>query len=414
MPRVIDILLTLTYSMACCTVALALMRIFGLPPITTVAIATVGVTLSLQLHIAAANEGFRRGLRGDIDRLKKRQAALESAAGDTARRLEEITEDFSVRGEARERALVNEMKVIEGLIARMGERMPSQPPAARPAGAEPAAAPAPGADMLAIVTEALEANRVDLYLQPVVALPTRRVAFYESYTRLRDPSGRVVMPGEFLKVAIDAGLMTAIDNLLLFRCVQIVRRLSAKERRPGVFCNLSLESLEDPDFFPQFMDFMRQNVDLAGSLIFELGQDAFERRSPEAARNMARLADFGFRFSIDHASELGADFADMRRAGVKFFKVPGAVLVERLLGGAEVLDVAPEDYAGHLARFGIELIAEKIETESTVVEILDLDAAYGQGHLFGEPRPIREDVLAEATPPAARPAAQPARAAAVH
>ena len=32
-------------------------------------------------------------------------------------------------------------------------------------------------------------------------------------------------------------------------------------------------------------------------------------------------------------------------------------------------------------------------------EILDLDIGYGQGHLFGEPRAIRDAVLAEAEPP---------------
>lgn len=413
MPRLIDILLTLTYSLACCVASLALMRIFNVPPMAAIVVAAAAILLCLQLHLAGSNSSFRHDVRKDMDKLRAEQARLEFAARETALRLKEISEDFAVRGEERDRALVGEMKVIETLIQRMGERMP--PAAAGSGNGRGKARGADNTDMLKIVKEALEENRVDLYLQPIVSLPQRRVAFYESYTRLRDPSGRVVMPGEFLKVAMDAGLMTAIDNLLLFRCVQIVRRLSAKDRRTGVFCNLSPESLEDPDFFPQFMDFMRQNSDLSNSLIFEIGQDQFLRRSPEAARNMARLADFGFRFSIDHATDLSADFADMRRAGVKFFKAPGTVLVERLLGGAEMMEVAPEDYVGHLARFGIELIAEKIETEATVVEILDLDAAFGQGHLFGEPRPIRDDMMTESHAPITTAThAEPARVAAVH
>jgi cyclic-di-GMP phosphodiesterase TipF (flagellum assembly factor) len=35
-----------------------------------------------------------------------------------------------------------------------------------------------------------------------------------------------------------------------------------------------------------------------------------------------------------------------------------------------------------------------------VIDILELDIAYGQGHLFGEPRAIRDQVLAETAPPA--------------
>jgi len=405
MPRLTDILLTITYSMACCVGALALMRFFALPPVTTLAIAAVGVTLALQFHVTAFNDQFRKGLRAEMKAVRKRQDKLERQARLTAETMQALTEDYAVRGQAREKALVSEMKVLEGLIRRMGESMPEP---------ETVIGAPPGSDIIQIVRDALEENRVDLYLQPVVSLPQRRVNYYEAFTRLRDESGRVIMPGEFLKAAADAGLMTAIDNLLLFRCVQLVRRLAQKERRIGVFCNLAPESLEDPDFFPQFLDFMRQNSDLAGSLIFEMGQEAFNRRTPEAARNMSRLADFGFRFSIDHASDLDADFADMRRAGVKFFKAGGSMLVERLLSGASRSVAEPADYAGHLARFGIELIAEKLETESMVVEILDLDASLGQGHLFGAPRPVRDDVLAAGEAPEPVPAADQPQRAAMH
>jgi cyclic-di-GMP phosphodiesterase TipF (flagellum assembly factor) len=45
------------------------------------------------------------------------------------------------------------------------------------------------------------------------------------------------------------------------------------------------------------------------------------------------------------------------------------------------------------------VIVEKVEAEKQIVDILDLDIGYGQGHLFGEPRAIRDAVLAEAEPP---------------
>src|SRR6202007_2840352 len=132
--------------------------------------------------------------------------------------------------------------------------------------------------LMETVREALAENRVDLYLQPVVALPQRKTVFYESFTRLRDESGRGLMPTEYLSVAEPGGLVTAIDNLLLFRCVQIVRRLAKQDRRIGIFCNISTASLRDETFFPQFLEFLNENRDLAGALIFEIGQAAFDAR----------------------------------------------------------------------------------------------------------------------------------------
>ena len=46
-----------------------------------------------------------------------------------------------------------------------------------------------------------------------------------------------------------------------------------------------------------------------------------------------------------------------------------------------------------LARFGIDLVAERIETESLVVDLLDYDVRYGQGFLFSAPRPVRAEIL---------------------
>jgi cyclic-di-GMP phosphodiesterase TipF (flagellum assembly factor) len=251
----------------------------------------------------------------------------------------------------------------------------------------------------------LAENRVDLYLQPIVSLPQRRTVFYESFSRLRDETGRVMMPAEYLAVAEPEGLMTAIDNLLLFRCVQIVRRLAKQDRKVGIFCNISLASLGDESFFPQFLEFMQGNKDLAGAVIFELGQAAFERRGPVEARHMARLASLGFSFSLDKVADLDLDFQDLARADVKYLKVGAQMMLDQLeeqdgkLVIASLPDLNASDFAALTRRYGIEVIVEKVEAEKQIVDILDLDIGYGQGHLFGEPRAIRDSVLAEAEPP---------------
>jgi cyclic-di-GMP phosphodiesterase TipF (flagellum assembly factor) len=261
--------------------------------------------------------------------------------------------------------------------------------------------------LMETVREALAENRVDLYLQPVVALPQRKTVYYESFTRLRDESGRVLMPTEYLSVAEPGGLVTAIDNLLLFRCVQIVRRLAKQNRRVGIFCNISMASLGDEEFFPQFIELLAANRDLSNALIFEVGQAAFDARGPVESRNMGRLANLGFRFSIDKVTNLDFDLQDFARADVNFVKVGAQMLLDQLVesDGRLVLrampDLAAEDFAALTRRYGMLLIAEKVESERQVVDVLELDIPFGQGNLFGEPRAIRDSVLAETgSPPA--------------
>jgi len=315
---------------------------------------------------------------------------------------ESLTEDAERRSEA----LTTEMRVLEDLVERMREGLNDRLAQTHEVPAAYARHHDQHMALLETVRSALADNRVDLYLQAVVSLPQRRTVFYESFSRLRDASGRVMMPAQYLSVAEPEGLMPAIDNLLLFRCVQIVRRLAKSDRKVGIFCNIALSSLGDEAFFPQFLEFLSENRDMAGSLIFELGQGAFDRRGPTEARHMARLAELGFRFSIDKVVDLDLDFADLARADVKFVKVAADVLVNQLLEveGRLTLrslrDINAADFADLTRRYGVELIAEKVETERQVVDVLELNIAYGQGNLFNEPRPIRDSILAEADPPA--------------
>jgi cyclic-di-GMP phosphodiesterase TipF (flagellum assembly factor) len=185
-----------------------------------------------------------------------------------------------------------------------------------------------------------------------------------------------------------------------------VRRLAKQDRKVGIFCNIALASLDDEVFFRQFLEFMAENRDLAASVIFELGQSSFQARSATAASNMAQLADLGFKFSIDKIESLDLDFQGLARADVRYLKISADTLMSELLNidGRPALkslrNLNASDFADLARRFGLEIIAEKVEDESQVIDILELNIAYGQGNLFREPRAIRDSLLSETDPPA--------------
>jgi cyclic-di-GMP phosphodiesterase TipF (flagellum assembly factor) len=366
-----------------------------------------GLALAFAFHslIEAAINTTR--MKDDLSNIREAHLILARQLEKIDTRLNEVVETVTTDALRRSEELTSEVHSLEDAVQKMAEKMEAQL-SSRVAAAPPGAlgrGPQSQA-LLDTVKDALAGNRVDLYLQPVVSLPQRRTVFYESFSRLRDETGRVMMPAEYLSVAEPEGLVAAIDNLLLFRCVQIVRRLAKQDRKVGIFCNISLASLSDEQFFPQFLDFLSANKDMAGALIFELGQAAFERRGAVEARHMARLADLGFRFSLDKVTDLDLDFQDLARADIKFIKVGAQMLLDQLeesegrLVIRSLPDLHASDFARLTRRYGVEVIIEKVESERQIVDILELDMAFGQGHLFGEPRAIRDAILAEADPPA--------------
>ncbi|MDB5656327.1 MAG: diguanylate phosphodiesterase [Tardiphaga sp.] len=256
--------------------------------------------------------------------------------------------------------------------------------------------------MQATVTAAINANRIDIYLQPMVTLPQRKVRFYEAMTRLRDDKEQVIVADDFIGAAEAAGLMGQIDHTVMLRCMQVLRRLMVRNKDVGVFCNVAGSTLSSADTFAQCIDFLEANRALASSFVLEFKHSTFRSLGPIESEHLAALAQRGYRFSIDHVTDLKIEPRELADRGVRFIKVPAKLLLDP--GQNAGTDIHPADLSDLLGRFGIDLIAERIEGERAVIDLLDFDVRFGQGFLFAAPRPLRPEAPAAA---AAAPAKAP-------
>jgi len=244
---------------------------------------------------------------------------------------------------------------------------------------------------VAAIRNALDDNRIDLYLQPIVSLPHRKVRHYEALSRMRTEHGEVLSGEQFIAEAESGGLMPRVDRLVAARCVQVARRLLSKNREIGLFCNVSLATLLDRAARSEFLDVMEANRALAHCIILEFTLAAVRRMTPVEYDALSVLSQRGFRFSVDNVTDLRLEPADLAGRGFRFVKAPAPFLLKRSpvqLGG-----IPPEQLSDLLGRFGIDLIADKIELEASVVDLIDADVRYAQGFLFSPPRPVRAEAL---------------------
>jgi cyclic-di-GMP phosphodiesterase TipF (flagellum assembly factor) len=383
------LLITATYLLFSATVGIAVYLFAGA---STGFLAGVVLALgSFQIHANRRHRRARRITDGEIAGLKRR---FEMASEELHARIDDINKVVESRAFAQHRKIVSELQSLEGLMhdfaAKGSEsRAPIKDAAAPILRGRPTKSNLETPDeteLLETIRNSLEQSRVDLYLQPIVSLPQRKLRFYEALSRLRAEDGSIIMPARYIEIAAPAGLMPLLDNLLLFRCVQIVRRLTQKQRDIGIFCNISGASLIDAAFFPQFLEFMHRNRDLAGQIVFEFAQEDMQRGGAEGEAGLASLASLGFALSLDHVDSLEIDFTKLRKLGFRHIKVRAA----RLTRGMEN---APVDLKKLLERHGLNLIAERVEDEGTVRQLLDFGVDYAQGYLFGGPRAVRDDSL---------------------
>lgn len=114
--------------------------------------------------------------------------------------------------------------------------------------------------------------------------------------------------------------------------MHLVRRNQHRRDSPTVLVNISPHSLNDATFFTDFIDYMLFNRELADTLVFEFPAAEFLELAPDTVADLARLAEAGFRFSLDRVRWWPVDPAQFSGRHVGYLKLDAATLQEGFSG----------------------------------------------------------------------------------
>lgn len=330
-------------------------------------------------------------------------AILQVSNPDPVPAAQAVTAPAPVASPAREAPPPPPVQVLQRQAAQLRRQTEPRPPVADlPEAFEGMARP----DAIAAIDEAISAKRYELFLQPIVTLPQRKVRSYQASVRLRTAEGQVLLPQDYRSLADDAGLMPGLDAEVLGRCVQIVRRLTARNRDVGLVCDLSGSALADAAFATELIASLEASRAIAGSLVLGFTQATVRAMTALDVETLRSLTDKGFRFAMDGVRDLRIEPRDLADKGFRIVKVPAPLMIARSAETGAAIHVA--DLAGLFLRYGIDLVVEDVETEAVVVDLLDYDVKLAQGALFSPPRPVRAEVMSAAEPVSPVVAAAPA------
>jgi cyclic-di-GMP phosphodiesterase TipF (flagellum assembly factor) len=433
MIRISTIFIAICMVLVAASLGFVLYSVAGISGSESAIVALTALTCLILYNAVSMRLRDRSDVGGQIADLSRGTADLARQVAEFGRRLAAVegrVASANSTGSDRMQGLAGEISELGGLLKQLAasvahhEDVLTAGPVAQPATSPrddllPPVAPTPTVvfapppsppsaislsqpQLLGAIEQAIEENRLDIYLQPMVTLPQRKVRYYEAVTRLRDERDQVLVADDFIDAAEAGGLIGRIDHMVMLRCVQVLRRLMIRSKDVGVFCNVSAATLSNPAHFTQCLDFLEANRALAPSFVLEFKQATFRNLGPTESENLAALSQRGYRFSIDHVSDLRLEPRELADRGVRFIKVPAALLLDARQSATT--DIHPSDLSDLLGRYGIDLIAERIEGERSVVDLLDYDVRFGQGFLFAPPRPLRpEGASATAEAPQANP-----------
>jgi len=237
------------------------------------------------------------------------------------------------------------------------------------------------------LTRACDEGRFELFYQPIVPIGPRadEPEHFELMLRLRDESGALVAPAEFIPAAERYNVMPSIDRWVVREALDhIVHRTASGIRPYTIAVNLSGTSLNDERFL-EYVIAQLSSHDLApGAMCFEITETAAIANLGNVAHFMRELKARGCHFALDDFGSGLSSFMYLKNLPVDYLKIDGQFIENVTRDPVDRSMVEAINQVGK--SMGIQTIAERVESAAVLAELGRLGIAFAQGFHIALPQ----------------------------
>jgi diguanylate cyclase (GGDEF)-like protein len=245
------------------------------------------------------------------------------------------------------------------------------------------------------VNAALEEDRLELWHQEIAEisrdeLPQGNTAedHFEILLRMRDTDGSLIMPGTFLPAVERYTLAAKIDRWVLKALFRWLAENPLTSDRIGICAvNLSGQTLGDLSFHNEVIALLENSNVRADRICFEITETSAIANLSNATLFMQRLKQHGCTFALDDFGSGLSSFAYLKSLPVDFVKIDGLFVKDILSDPVDRAMVKAIIEMAHA--MGKLAIAEFVENDAILQELIDLGVDYVQGYGIGRPAPLR-------------------------
>jgi len=244
---------------------------------------------------------------------------------------------------------------------------------------------------------AVERQEFQLYYQPIFSLDPPVLMGFEALIRWNHPERGLLLPGEFIHVAEESGIILQMGEWVLNEaCGQMKkwREEFPDQSRLAINVNISGRQFIQPDFVDQIQKTLERVGLDAGALKLEITESVLIDSQARAGEVFTRLCELGVQLQIDDFGTGYSSLGYLQHYPVHTIKIDKSFVQEMGHGkkGTELIRAIVT-----MARdLGMETIAEGVETRDQLDELKSLSCQYGQGFLLSRPldRMAAEGVIA--------------------
>lgn len=233
----------------------------------------------------------------------------------------------------------------------------------------------------------VERGELLLHYQPIFDLKTDEVAGYEALVRWNLRDEKLRMPGEFIPLAEEIGIVQDIDTWVLkTACQELGQVLSKSGQRLAV--NISSHQLEVPEYACTVEKILADNKLLAEQLELEITERVLVEDTNITKDNLERLSEMGVRLSIDDFGTGYSSLGYLQRYPFKTLKIDRSFVTH--IESSESACRLVETIVNLAHGLNLEVVAEGIERPEEKAFLQSVGCELGQGFMLAKPVALRK------------------------
>ncbi|MFW5426980.1 MAG: EAL domain-containing protein [Methylophagaceae bacterium] len=231
--------------------------------------------------------------------------------------------------------------------------------------------------------EALTLNQLEVYYQPIVYLPTKKIQKAEALLRWRHPERGMISPAEFIPIAEETGLINEIGNWVFHQAVQHAQLFQQHNPDFQVSINMS------PVQFKAQNDWSAAISEVYFSscnLVIEITEGLLMKDDQQIIDQLLNFRTAGIQVAIDDFGTGYASLSYLNKFDIDYLKIDQSFIRNLSDDSSEMALSEAIIVMAH--KLGLKVIAEGVETKQQSSLLYSAGCDFVQGNLFSQPLPI--------------------------
>ncbi len=230
---------------------------------------------------------------------------------------------------------------------------------------------------------AIDNGRVEVHYQPQVEVPSLRLDTVEALVRLRDESGELIAPSEFIAYAEETGLIVALGRAVLLDACKQIKNARALGHNLHVAINVSIVQFAQPDYLESLCELCAAHGVNPECIELEITEGQLMRDADNMKHLLDRLRQHGFRVALDDFGTGYSSLAYLSQLPVDVLKIDKSFVSQLATSHQSVSIASAIIQLGKSLQMG--LIAEGVETQGQVDQLLGMGCNTMQGYFYSKP-----------------------------